>query len=121
MSILTGDADVGFTALGGPCGAPGHTLTPEVLRPKQLLHLLPSDLYAGFSHYQACKDRQKGLKSRTTGKARRYREDKDRSMKYGKRKGGGVLVYINRENGGQVKQGTKTLDIIIMPSCYPHI
>lgn len=64
MRILTGDADVGFAALGGPCGAPGHTLTPEVLRPEQLLHLLPSDLYAGFSYHQACGDRRKGLKGR---------------------------------------------------------
>lgn len=74
LSILTGDADVGFAALGGPCGAPGHTLTPEVLRPKQLLHLLPSDLYAGFSHYQACKGRQEGLKRREKEKAHRGME-----------------------------------------------
>ena len=59
-SILTSNPDVGFATLGGPCGAPGHTLTPEVLRPKQLLHLLPSDLYAGLPHYQACEERQKG-------------------------------------------------------------
>lgn len=32
--LLTSDADVGFAALGGPRGAPGHTLTPEVLRSK---------------------------------------------------------------------------------------
>ena len=55
---------MGFAALGGPCRAPGHTLTPEVLRPKQLLHLLPSDLNAGLSHYQACEERQKGWKGR---------------------------------------------------------
>lgn len=61
---LTSDADVGFAALGGPCRAPGNTLTPEVLGPKQLLHLLSSDLDAGLSHYQSCKERQKGLKGR---------------------------------------------------------
>ena len=59
MRILTGDADVGFAALGGSGGAPGHTLTPKVLGPKQLLHLLPSDLYAGLSDHQACEDRQR--------------------------------------------------------------
>lgn len=52
--VLTGDADVGLAALGGPCRAPGYTLTPEVLWPKQLLHLLPCDLNTGFSHHQAC-------------------------------------------------------------------
>lgn len=57
--MLTGDADVGFPTLGGPCRAPGHTLTPEVLRSKQLLHLLTCDLYAGFSHHQAWEDRWK--------------------------------------------------------------
>lgn len=56
MGILTGDAHVGFAALGGPRGAPSHTLTPEVLGPKQLLHLLTCDLDAGFSHHQACED-----------------------------------------------------------------
>lgn len=61
---LTGNADVGFAALGGPSGAPSHTLTPEVLRPKQLLHLLPGDLYAGFSHDQAFRDKRAGLRSR---------------------------------------------------------
>lgn len=59
MGILTGDAHVSFAALGGPRGAPSHTLTPEVLGPKQLLHLLTRDLYAGFSHHQACEDRWK--------------------------------------------------------------
>ena len=49
---LTGDADVGLAALGGPSRAPGDTLAPEVLRPKQLLHLLPGDLDAGLSHHQ---------------------------------------------------------------------
>lgn len=53
MRTLTGDADVGFAALGGPRGAPGHTLTPEVFRAEQLLHLLPSDLYAGLSYDEA--------------------------------------------------------------------
>lgn len=57
---LTSDADVGFAALGGPCRAPGNTLTPEVLGPKQLLHLLPSDLYAGLSHYQSFEGNEKG-------------------------------------------------------------
>lgn len=56
VGILTGNAHVGFAALGGPRGAPSHTLTPEVLGPKQLLHLLTCDLYAGFSHHQACGD-----------------------------------------------------------------
>lgn len=54
MGILTGNADVSFAALGGPRGAPSHTLAPEVLGPKQLLHLLTGDLYAGFSHHQTC-------------------------------------------------------------------
>lgn len=53
MRLLTGDADVGFAALGGPRRAPGHTLAPEVLGPEELLHLLPGDLYAGFPHHQA--------------------------------------------------------------------
>lgn len=57
VGILTGDADVGFAALGGPRGAPRHTLAPEVLGPKQLLHLLTGDLDASFSHHQACEDR----------------------------------------------------------------
>lgn len=92
LSILTGNADVGFAALGGPCGAPGHTLTPEVLRPKQLLHLLPSDLYAGFSHYQACKGRQEGLKRREKEKAQRYGEGKE--MERERR----PLEHINRKS-----------------------
>lgn len=50
---LTGDADVGLAALGGPCRAPGHTLAPEVLWAEELLHLLPRDLDAGFPHHQA--------------------------------------------------------------------
>lgn len=69
MGILTGDADVSFAALGGPRGAPSHTLTPEVLGPKQLLHLLTGDLNAGFSHHQACEDRWK-----TTEQGRRNAE-----------------------------------------------
>lgn len=64
MGILTGDADVSFAALGGPCGAPSHTLTPEVLGPKQLLHLLTCDLYAGFSYHQACENRWKASQQR---------------------------------------------------------
>lgn len=49
MRTLTGDADVGLAALGGPRRAPGHTLAPEVLRPEELFHLLPRNLDAGFS------------------------------------------------------------------------
>lgn len=64
MGILTGDADVSFAALGGPRGAPSHTLTPEVLGPKQLLHLLTGDLDAGLSHHQACEDRWKTSEQR---------------------------------------------------------
>lgn len=64
MGILTGDAHVSFAALGGPRGAPSHALTPEVLGPKQLLHLLTCDLYAGFSHHQACEDRWKTAEGR---------------------------------------------------------
>lgn len=84
MRILTGDANMGFAALGGPCGAPGHTLTPEVLRPKQLLHLLPSDLYAGLSHHQACEERQKGSKGREIKRKHGRREGKDGNKRYGK-------------------------------------
>lgn len=50
-----------FAALGGPSGAPGHTLTPEVLWPKQFLHLLPSDLYAGLPHDQTWEKEHKGF------------------------------------------------------------
>lgn len=64
MGILTGDADVSFAALGGPRGAPSHTLTPEVFGPKQLLHLLTGDLDAGFSHHQACEDRRETTEQR---------------------------------------------------------
>ncbi len=70
--ILTGNANMRFAALGGPRGAPGHTLTPEVLRPKQLLHLLPRDLYAGLSHHQACEERQEGLKGREINQSISY-------------------------------------------------
>ena len=66
---------MGFATLGGPRGAPGHTLTPEVLRPKQLLHLLPSDLDAGLPHHQACGE--------TDSKdARRETEEKDGNKIY---------------------------------------
>lgn len=101
MRILTGDADVGFAALGGPRGAPGHTLTPEVLGPEQLLHLLPSDLYAGFSYDQACGDRaRKNERDGETEMAQRWGE---RGEEYEIWE---VLVYINRENGGPER--TKT-------------
>lgn len=43
-----------LAALRGAGRAPGHTLTPVVLRSKQLLHLLPGDLDTGLSHHQAC-------------------------------------------------------------------
>ncbi len=86
MRILTGDADVGFSALGGPCRAPGHTLTPEVLRAEQLLHLLPSDLYAGLSHDKAWEDRQKGLKwEGGSERAKMGKSDMKRRRKKGKR------------------------------------
>lgn len=65
---------MGFAALGGPSGAPGHTLTPEVLRPKQLLNLLPSDLYAGLSHHQACEEGQGRLKEREAGETFKGRQ-----------------------------------------------
>lgn len=70
LGILTGDADVSFAALGGPRRAPSHTLTPEVLGPEQLLHLLTGDLYTGFSHHQACKDRRKTTEQRRRNQAR---------------------------------------------------
>lgn len=76
MRILTSDADMGFAALGGPRGAPGHTLTPEVLRAKQLLHLLPSDLYAGLSHYQACSGERRGSREDKDGNKRCWKEEK---------------------------------------------
>lgn len=101
MRTLTGDADVGLAALGGPRGAPGHTLTPEVLGPEQLLHLLPGDLDAGFSYDQACGDRaRKNEREAETEVAHGRRE---RAEEHEIRK---VLVYINRENGGPVR--TKT-------------
>lgn len=96
---LTGDADMGFAALGGPRGAPGHTLTPEVLGPKQLLHLLPSDLDAGLSHYQACGGRQDGLKGRE--RAERTRPGRRDGGKRGRRRK--VLAHIRTEHGEQVK------------------
>lgn len=93
---------MGFAALGGPCRAPGHTLTPEVLQPKQLLHLLPSDLYAGLSHYQACEKRQKGWKGRVRKRRHVIREDKDGNKKYGKegkRESVFILEHIKSEHG----------------------
>lgn len=72
--ILTGDADVGFATLGGPRRAPGYTLTPEVFRAEEFLHLLPGYLYAGLPHHQACEGRtEKGSKGR-----RRQEKEKER-------------------------------------------
>lgn len=51
---LTCNADVGFAALGGACGAPGNALAPVILRPKELLHLLPGNLDADLPDYQTC-------------------------------------------------------------------
>lgn len=51
---LTCNADVGFAALGGACGAPGHALAPVILRPEELLHLLPGNLDADLPHNQTC-------------------------------------------------------------------
>lgn len=53
---LTGNADVGFAALGGARGAPRHALAPVILRPEELLHLLPRDLDAHLPHNQTCQE-----------------------------------------------------------------
>ena len=39
--VLTGNAYGGLAALGRPQVAPGHAETPVVLRPVEVLHLLP--------------------------------------------------------------------------------
>lgn len=106
---------MGFAALGGPRGAPGHTLTPEILRPKQLLHLLPSDLDAGLSHYQACEERQKKIEREgDIEKADRTRMGEKKIRRRGEKRQK-VLVNIIRERGEQVKTNThlnETADII---------
>lgn len=56
---LTGDPDVGLTALGGSRGAPGHTLTPEILQTEQFLHLLTGDLDTGLPNHQTYRQRDR--------------------------------------------------------------
>ena len=57
--ILTCDADVCLAAFGGSSRAPGHALTPVILRAKQLLNLQPCYFYTGFSYYETCKRKEK--------------------------------------------------------------
>lgn len=98
MRLLTGDADVGFAALGGPRRAPGHTLAPEVLGPEELLHLLPSDLYAGFPHHQAYGE-----------EVNRGEEGRDG---VNKSKWGRTFEFqVRSQNGGQVNTGAKVMFI----------
>lgn len=52
--VLTCDADVGPVALGRAGGAPGDTLTPVILQPKQLLHLGPRHRDVHLPHHQTC-------------------------------------------------------------------
>lgn len=50
--LLTGDAYVSLLALLGSCSAPGHTLTPVILQPKDLLHLLAWDINLHLHHWE---------------------------------------------------------------------
>lgn len=52
VSVLTGDADGGLTALGGSQVAPGHTQTPVVLRAVEVLHLLSGHVDHHVAHLQ---------------------------------------------------------------------